>query len=417
MIEKSIFSDHFLWGVAGAAHQIEGNNINSDSWVLEHLPDAPFAEPSGDACNHFELYHDDIALIAALGFNSYRFSIEWARIEPEPGEFSQAMLDHYRRMLEACHEHNLTPVVTYHHFTSPRWFAARGGWEVPENADLFARYCARATRATRALGDLIGAACTLNEPNLGLMGQRAGWMPADAETAQAPYRAAAAKAVGSDRFSSFPSCCLHELARDTFIKGHRLAFDAIKAGPGRFPVGLTLALDDLQALPGGEALRDRVRRETQDIFLDAARQDDFIGVQTYTRSRFGPDGPIAPEPDAERTQMYYEFYPEALEGTIRYAAAYTGRPVIVTENGIGTADDTRRVEYIRRALQGVDNCRRDGIDVRGYFYWSVFDNFEWSLGYRPTFGLIAVDRATQRRALKPSADYLGGLARASHRPD
>jgi beta-glucosidase len=111
--------------------------------------------------------------------------------------------------------------------------------------------------------------------------------------------------------------------------------------------------------------------------------------------------------------MFYEFYPEALEGTIRYAAKRTGLPILVTENGIGTGDDTRRVEYIRRALRGVQRCLKDGIDVRGYLYWSVFDNFEWSLGYRVTFGLIAVDRETQIRTPKPSAAYLGGIARAN----
>jgi beta-glucosidase len=177
-------------------------------------------------------------------------------------------------------------------------------------------------------------------------------------------------------------------------------------------VGLTLALSDKQAVPGGEAMRDQARREVDDVFLDVVRDgdDDFIGVQTYTRDRYGAEGMLPPEPGAEVTQMGYEFYPEALEGTIRYAAQYTGRPVIVTENGIGTEDDTRRIEYVRRALQGLHRCLSDGIDVRGYCYWSIFDNFEWSLGYRPKFGLIAVDRTNQVRTIKPSATWLGQVA-------
>lgn len=166
MPEPVTFPEGFMWGTAGAAHQIEGGNVNCDSWVLEHVPSTPFAEPSGDACDSYHRYPDDIALIAELGFNTYRFSIEWARIEPEEGEFSIAALEHYRRMLIACHEHGLTPIVTYHHFTSPRWFAAKGGWENLDNAPLFARYC---ERATAHLGDLIGAACTINEPNVGLL--------------------------------------------------------------------------------------------------------------------------------------------------------------------------------------------------------------------------------------------------------
>ena len=133
------------------------------AWFLEQLPGTIFAEPSGDAVDHYHRYREDIALIAGLGFTSYRFSLEWARIEPDEGHFSVAALDHYRRVLEACDEHGLTPVVTFHHFTSPLWLLAAGGWEGARTAELFARYC---DRAMAHLGDLIGVACTLNEPNL-----------------------------------------------------------------------------------------------------------------------------------------------------------------------------------------------------------------------------------------------------------
>jgi beta-glucosidase len=162
-MKEYTFPQGFLWGAATAAHQVEGNNINSESWVLEHLPGTIYAEPSGDACDHYHRYPEDIALLAKLGFNAYRFSIEWARIEPEEGEFSLAALDHYRRMLATCHEHGIQPVVTFHHFTSPRWLIRAGGWLDARTPDRFVRYC---ERATRHLGDLIGAACTFNEPNL-----------------------------------------------------------------------------------------------------------------------------------------------------------------------------------------------------------------------------------------------------------
>jgi beta-glucosidase len=237
-------------------------------------------------------------------------------------------------------------------------------------------------------------------------------MPPDDVLANAPYRAAAAKAVGSTMFSAFPNC-QQALARDTFLKAHRLAFDAIKASRGDFPVGITIALSDHQAVPGGEERRDQARKEMDDVFLDEARHDDFVGVQTYTRTRFGANGILPGEEGVPRTQMGYEFYPEALEATIRYAANYTGLPVLVTENGIGTDNDADRITYVRRALQGVSRCLQDGIDVQGYCYWSVFDNFEWGLGYRPKFGLIAVDRQTQARTPKPSAEWLGSIARAN----
>jgi beta-glucosidase len=156
-------SEEFLWGAATAAHQVEGNNVNADLWLAEQVKPTVFHEPSGDACDSYHRYAEDIKLAADLGFNCYRFSIEWARIEPEPGKFSQAQLDHYRRMLEACHAQGLKPMVTYHHFTSPRWFAAQGGFSQPDAADLFARY---AEKATAHLGDLISYGLTFNEANV-----------------------------------------------------------------------------------------------------------------------------------------------------------------------------------------------------------------------------------------------------------
>ena len=162
---------------------------------------------------------------------------------------------------------------------------------------------------------------------------------------------------------------------EAILTAHRRAVEAIKAGPGNFPAGITLALQDIQAGEGGEAYAAQMRKEICDVYLEALRGDDFVGVQTYSRTRFDPTGPLPPEAGVELTQMGYEFWPEALEATIRYAAAKTGLPVIVTENGIATADDARRIEYVKRALQGVANCLNAGLEVRGYTYWSAFYNF------------------------------------------
>ncbi len=157
------FHKGFLWGTATAAHQVEGNNVNSDFWVLEHIPGTIVTEPSGDACDHYHRYREDIKLLAELGFKSYRFSIEWARVEPEDGMFSPAILAHYRDMLNACHEHGLVPMVTLHHFTSPRWLMKLGGWTAAETPGRFARYTAH---VMQELGSLIPYVCTLNEVNL-----------------------------------------------------------------------------------------------------------------------------------------------------------------------------------------------------------------------------------------------------------
>jgi beta-glucosidase len=403
------FPRSFLWGTATAAHQVEGGNVYNDLWAMEHAPGAPFTEPSGDACDHYHRYPDDIALLAHLGFTMYRFSLEWSRIEPEEGEFSLAQLDHYRRMLAACHEHDVTPMVTFHHFTSPRWLAAAGGWEDDATPGKFARFC---ERAAAHLGDLIPLACTLNELNLGPLLRSLG-LPFFTNFRQATWFAAAASAVGSDPSRFTPLLyALSDRGRKIILAAHRQGAEAIKSGPGSAQVGLTLALQDIQAGPGGEGRAARMRREILDVFLEAARRDDFVGVQTYSRQRYGPDGPLGPEDGVEQTQMGYEFWPEALEATIRYAHAATARPIYVTENGIATSDDTRRIAYVERALRGVAACLRDGIDVRGYTYWSALDNFEWNFGYRPTFGLIAVDRQTQERKVKPSARWLGNVARA-----
>lgn len=399
------FPPGFLWGAATAAHQVEGNNLNSDYWLLEHLTPSLFAEPSGDACDHYHRYRSDIGLLAELGLNSYRFSLEWARLEPEPGWFSHAEFQHYRRMLAACREAGITPVLTLHHFSSPRWLATEGGWEAAGTADRFARY---SEQVARHLGDLIGVAVTINEPNTAETFPWKGAGDLEAQTRQA--RAAAARALGATRFSCLPFGAPLAMQR-TLIAGHHKALAALKSGPGRYPVGPALAISDDRPDGADAGGRDRKRREVYEPWFAAAAGSDFLGVQTYMRLIVGRDADLPPAPDAELTQMGYAFAPEALEQTLRYAHARTGLPVLVTENGIATEDDDRRVAFIHGALRGVQACLADGIDVRGYIHWSLLDNFEWHLGYRPRFGLVAVDRQTFVRRPKPSAYYLGGIAR------
>jgi beta-glucosidase len=382
------FPAGFLWGTATAAHQVEGGNWNNDWWAWEHTPGSPCQEPSGDACDQYHRYAEDLDLLARHGFRAYRFSLEWSRIEPEDGEFSRAALEHYRRVCAACRERDLEPIVTFHHFTTPRWLAARGGWAERATAERFARFCGR---AARHLGDLVARVCTLNEPNIVAdVGYRWGLFPPGRRDPDLRLR-----------------------VNDVFIDAHHRAVAAMRDAGVRAPIGLTLAMQDYQAVDGGEAVRDRERRDMEDVYLEAARGDDFLGVQTYTRVRFGPDGLRSPEPGVRLTQMGYEFWPEALAACLRRAAVVApGVPLLVTENGIGTDDDAERIEYVERALRGVLACLADGLDVRGYVYWSLLDNFEWAFGYRPKFGLVAVDRTTQARHPKPSAAWLGAIARA-----
>jgi len=403
------FPDSFLWGTATAAHQVEGGNTASDFWLMESVPESLFAEPSGDACDHYHRYPQDLALLKGLGFAAYRFSVEWARIEPEEGFFSRAALDHYRRMIAEARAIEIVPIVSFHHFTAPVWFTRDGGWTEPKSVDRFAHYC---ERAGRALGDLVAYACTINEANIPIMisasrmaNEQRPWSPPKNFTE-------IARRCGGDanRWAPYLVCDGYA-ATPQLIAAHRKGCEALKSAGLTCPVGITLALLDMQAEEGGEALRDAAQQVIEGQFLESVRGDDFVGVQTYTRIRFGPKGHLPPPMDAERTQMGYEFYPEALEATIRKAARMSGCPVLVTENGIGAEDDSRRIAFTRRALEGVLAAIGDGVDVRGYIHWSLLDNFEWLEGYRPKFGLVAVDRATQARRPKPSAYWLGDIAK------
>ena len=402
---KGGFPKGFQWGVATAAHQIEGNNVNSDFWLLEHLKGSPFAEPSGDACDSYHRFAEDIAIVARLGLSTYRFSVEWARIEPEPGQFSHAELDYYRRVAETCRRHGIKPLATFHHFTSPRWLAAMGGWGEASAPDRFGVY---ADKVTRALGDLLDGVCTINEPN----GPVEAWaLRGDKPVpGEGLISMLAAKAVGSTTFATFGLGDAIK-ARDGMIAGHKSARAAIKAAHGGLPVGITLALTELTAGPGGDALYRHVFEEARKPFYDAVKGDDFVGVQSYTRTRVGPNGPLPP---TERVlPMRYEYWPQALAACVREASRETGCPILVTENGIGTEDDAERIRYTDEALKGLLGCIRDGIDVRGYIHWSLMDNFEWLEGYRPKFGIVSVDRKTFRRTPKPSALHLGDLARTN----
>ncbi len=395
----------FLWGSATAGHQVEGNNVNTESWILEHLEGTIYAEPSGDGCDHYHRYADDIKLLAGLGFNSYRFSLEWARIEPAEGEFSRAALEHYRRVAAACRSHGLTPVVTLHHFTSPAWFMRKGGWLSEEAPALYARY---AEKAIGAVGDLAGAVATFNEPNIARILD----VILPFKIREGEFWASAAKEFGvpPGDLGLFQFVCEPRMW-DIVHRAHAMARSMIKEKFPALPVGLTLALHDIQALPGGEEKAAGIRKYLAGEFLERLGGDDFVGIQTYSRMQIGPDGPARPAEGAELTQAGEEFYPEAIGGAVRYARDIAKIPVMVTENGVATEDDTRRVEYYRRALKSVAAAMADGVDIRGYFAWSAMDNFEWVSGYGPKFGLIAVDRKTFARTVKPSGEFLGAVAR------
>ncbi len=391
----------WMWGVATAAHQIEGGNVNNDWWRFEHTPGTGTAESSGDATDSWNRWLEDLQLVKDMGLDAYRFSLEWSRIEPAEGEFSLVALEHYRLMMVAAHEMGLKNSVTFHHFTTPQWAADKGGWTNPEMAELFARYC---DIAVQHLGDHIDIAATFNEPNIvALLGYGIGVFP--------PGHKDMSEAMTATR---------------VFVDAHKRAREVIKAGPGDFPVGLTLAVGDvvvhLDGDPEGEGLRftgmppadDEMSQLMSGAYFEVAKDDDYIGVQTYNTMHMSPEGVELPKPEHWRyTQMGWTFTPEALGHSVRQTAAATGVPVIVTENGVATTDDAERIEYYSRSLAALRAAMDDGVDVRGFFAWSLLDNFEWAEGYRPQFGLVAVDRLTFVRTPKPSSAWYAALVAGS----
>lgn len=437
----SKFAPGFLLGAATAAHQVEGNNTNSDCWVMEHIPHTLYVEPSDEACDHYHRFGEDIGLLADAGLNAYRFSIEWARVEPEESVFDDAEIEHYRAMIRACRARGVEPIVTLHHFSSPKWLISKGGWEADSVVDDFVRYV---TYVTEKLGSELRWVCTINEANMRV--QIANIMKRyqmQAKAAAAAQKSAAETAKdaessvqmgmnlkammerqqantleGAAAFGVDPRkmpmlmfqtpCTPH--GDELIMEAHMKARAAIKAICPEIKVGWTLSLHDMQSVPGGEQKAAEEWAGEFTHYLPAIEGDDFLGVQNYTRSIVGANGWLPNPAGAELTQAGYEYYPEALEHVIRAVAKDFKGDLIVTENGIAASDDSRRCAFIETATDGVARCIADGIPVKGYFYWSLLDNFEWQKGYAMTFGLIAVDRGNGlKRTAKESLRQLGGM--------
>lgn len=383
------FPDGFLWGAATAAHQIEGNNVNNDWWKLEHDTARYGVEFSGDAVDSYHRYEEDMRLLADAGFNAYRFSIEWARIEPSPGKFSRAELAHYRRMIDTAERLGLTPMVTLHHFTHPIWFGKHDAWLHDEAVDRFTGY----VREACTILDGVKWVCTINEPNMLAVN----------------HGALRRVAAGEDYpFDALPDPEIGE----ALVAAHRAAAPIVRDATGA-SVGWTVASQALVPADGGAAKHAEIQEQWEDMYLRPARADDFVGVQSYTSQPVDENG-IVPHPDdPDNTLTGWAYRPDALGIAVRHAhEVLPDVPIVITENGIATSDDERRIAYTTDALGHLLAAMADGIDVRGYFHWSLLDNFEWGR-WHPTFGLVAVDRETFVRRPKPSLEWLGNIARGN----
>ena len=318
----SRFPEGFMVGAATAAHQVEGNNIHSDYWAMEHMKHTSFNEPSMDAVDHYNRYEEDIHLMAEAGLNTYRFSIEWARIEPEEGKFDQSEIEHYRDVLKCCRDNGIEPVVTMMHFTSPVWVIRNGGWENQSTVDAFARYC---KYVVSQLGDLMKYVVTINEANMGL--QVAAIAERYKRQMMEKMKDKKNKQKQDDNMEGTAQVGMNfnTMMKNMFWQGfenkkifktrkpqnfvsartpegdilvmraHQAARTAMKEICPHLLIGLSLSLHDIQAVNGGEERAAKEWEEEFTHYLPYIKEDDFFGLQNYTRSVIGPDG-IQPVP-------------------------------------------------------------------------------------------------------------------------
>lgn len=388
------FPQGFLWGAATSAHQVEGGQDNDWS-AWERGGKIRDGSVSGPACDQWHRYREDLDLAASLHVNAYRFSVEWSRIEPRPGMWNEAALEHYRDVVAAGRERGLEPFVTLWHFTHPRWFAERGGWEASDAPALFARY---AERVAQGLPD-VRFWMTLNEPNVhALLGYLIGEWPPEVRAFRRAWR-----------------------VHDHLAVGHRLAYERLKRLAPKAQVGFAhnLAYHEPSRpsfLPDRWATQFSNAVYNQRFPRRLRGEFDFFGVNHYHhhRIRFGSlRRPVVNEPQGQpQSDFGWQIYPEAMYRVVRIAQAF-GKPIYITENGIADAADRWRADYIRNYLAQVHRAWREGVDVRGYFHWSLLDNFEWREGFSKRFGLAAVDFATQRRTVRPSARVYAEICRTN----
>jgi beta-glucosidase len=419
------FPESFLFGTATAATQVEGGCTTSDWYAFAQEPGRVAHGDRPDvACDTWRRWHEDVALQRSLGFGAHRMSIEWARIEPRPGEIDHAVLDRYRSMLGALRDARIEPMVTLHHFTLPAWLAHEGGVLAPTFVERLARF---ARVAVGALGDLCRFWITINEPNvLASQAYLLGVWPPAASSPVAAVRA-------------------HHRLLEAHVSAYRVLKeargDAIQVGVAHHlrvaePERPDSAADRMASRVFARVFNDAFAQATCEGTMygpldaivrghggfrvaDARGTQDFFGINYYSRDlvRFAPDRPAElflgrrVPTGAEVSDLGWEIHPAGLGALVRQWARRSGLPVYVTENGIADASDSKRPAFIVRHLAELLRALADGVDVRGYFHWSLLDNFEWAEGYAPRFGLIEVDYGTQARRVRASGALYARIAR------
>nr|BBA65141.1 beta-glycosidase [uncultured microorganism] len=441
------FPKGFLWGAATSAHQIEGSPLadgaGPSNWYrFEHTPgNTAFGETADIACDHYNRWAEDVELMHDLGLNAYRFSVSWSRVFPEGrGPLNRRGLDFYERLVDALLERDITPNVTLYHWDLPAALDDRGGWLNPDVAHWFTDY---ASAMYRALGDRVPMWATLNEP----------WVVMDAGYVHGTH------APGHRSHFEAP------IVAHNLLRAHGQAVQAFRSEARTGAIGIVVNLEpkvpatdraeDIAAARRAEAYMNRLflepvvhgryPAELAEIFGEAwpshSDEDmalireplDYIGINYYKRGVTRHDDGAPPvraslvrQPQNPHTVLGWEWevYPSALTDVLLWVRQHYGEmPLYITENGSAFYDpptarddavhDPLRVQYLRDHLLAVHAAIEQGVDVRGYFVWSLLDNFEWAAGYGPRFGIVHVDFETQKRTPKTSARYYTEIIRSN----
>jgi beta-glucosidase len=422
------FGKDFLWGSATSSHQVEGNCTNNNWYQFESAVDAQGkprilnGQRAGLASDHWNRYQEDILLMKDLSLNAYRFSVEWSKIEPDQGQFDEAALDHYSQVVDELLANGIEPMITLHHFTNPLWFEEQGAFLQKNSPDIFAAFV---EKIVRRLGPRVKLWCTINEPTVyALLGYL---------NARFPPAVKAPQQVGT---------ILRNL-----LRAHTAAYQTIKKLDPQAQVGLAASLTVYDPLHSWNLLDTilarRFNRSLNESHLtwlvnghlnfsipgatrvsykiDVKDAFDFFGLNYYSRafkrSTFsGSDQPYKAGkiPPEKLTDMGWEIYPPGLYRLLELISQYTSKPVYITENGLADDSDTKRAGFIEDHLRVLNKAVTDGLNVKGYFYWSLLDNFEWAFGFTKRFGLYHVDYATQKRTLREGSRKYPEVIRASH---
>ncbi|HEX4799522.1 MAG TPA: family 1 glycosylhydrolase [Candidatus Paceibacterota bacterium] len=399
MLEKEIkkqFPKDFLWGAATAAYQVEGGIEHTDWAEAAREGRVPVC---GDACDHYHRYEEDFNIAKSLGHTAHRFSVEWARIEPEEGVFDMDAIEHYRSVLKALHARDMVPFITLWHFTLPLWFSKTGGFERADAPEIFARYCAY---VTEHLGDLCIHFSTMNEPNVfGSNGWlRGSWPPfkrfslSDAISITNSGRTYESRAKKGIRPLFLYLRVMKNLAR-----AHNRAYDYIKSKNQNLDVSVVKHVIYFHANrnPLNIVIAAMANYFWTHVFMSRVyRKCDSVGLNYYFHKKYGDTRVY------EKTDMDWDIYPEGLEHALMMLWKYR-RPLYVSESGIADERDVHRASYITEQVRATWRATQRGADVRGHMYWSLLDNYEWALGFEKRFGLVAIDFKTQERTIRPSA--------------